>query len=170
MQELIKQLLYRQMQLILMEVHPLIRKIILQVISWTKISGPGSFNIVNSNAVQAQLTNLIQGIYQLELKVTDAPGLFSKDTIQVIVNAAVSNNLPPVAIAGNDTIIQTNQTSCTPVPITITLNGTNSYDPDGSISSYLWIGPNGIANPNAAITTITGVISGNYFYYFKSNR
>ena len=127
---------------------------------WTKISGPSSFNIVNSNAVQTQLTNLIQGVYQIELKVTDSLGLFSKDTIQVIVSAAVSNNIPPIAIAGNDTTIQTNQTSCAPVPITITLNGTNSYDPDGSISNYLWIGPNSIANPNSEITTITGVFQG----------
>ena len=127
---------------------------------WTKISGPTTFTIINSNAVQTQVTTLVQGIYQFELKVTDALGLFSKDTIQVIVNAALSNNLPPVAIGGNDTTIQTNQTSCTPVPITITLNGDNSYDPDGSISNYLWIGPNGIANPNSAITTINGVFQG----------
>ena len=128
--------------------------------AWTKISGPNSFNIVNSTAVQTQVTTLIQGTYQFELKVTDALGLFSKDTMQVIVNAALSNNFPPVAIGGNDTTIQTNQTSCTPVPITITLNGNNSYDPDGSISNYLWIGPNGIANPNSAITTINGIFQG----------
>jgi len=128
--------------------------------AWTKISGPGSFNIVNPNAVQTQVTTLSQGTYQFELKVIDAPGLFSKDTMQVIVNAAVSNNLPPVAIAGNDTIIQTNQTACTPVPITITLNGSNSYDADGSITSYLWSGSNGISNPNAAITTISGLFQG----------
>ncbi len=128
--------------------------------AWSKISGPSSFNIVNSTAVQTQVTTLVQGIYQFELKVTDALGLFSKDTIQVIVNAAVSNNNPPVAIAGNDTIIQTNQTSCTPVPITFTLNGSNSYDADGSITSYLWSGSNGISNPNAAITTISGSFQG----------
>ncbi|HEY5772556.1 MAG TPA: PKD domain-containing protein [Chitinophagaceae bacterium] len=128
--------------------------------AWTKISGPGSFNIVNPNAVQTQVTTLSQGTYQFELKVTDAPGLFSKDTMQVIVNATISNNLPPIAIAGNDTTIQTNQTSCAPVPITITLNGSNSYDADGSITSYLWSGSNGISNPNAAITTISGSFQG----------
>ena len=46
-----------------------------------------SFNIANANAVQTQVTNLAQGIYQFELKVTDAGGLFSKDTMQVTVNA-----------------------------------------------------------------------------------
>jgi hypothetical protein len=54
--------------------------------AWTKISGPSSFNITNANAVQTAITNLVQGIYQFELKVTDAGLLFSKDTIQVTVN------------------------------------------------------------------------------------
>ena len=63
---------------------------------WTKVSGPSSFNIVNSTAVQTQLTNLIQGVYQLELKVTDAGGLFSKDTMQVTVNI-----MPPPSIVCN---------------------------------------------------------------------
>ena len=134
---------------------------------WTKISGPSSFNIVNANAVQTQLTNLAQGIYQFELGVFDAQALFSKDTMEIIVSAAVSNNLRPVAIAGNDTIIQTNQASCSPVPITITLNGSNSYDSDGSITSYSWIGPNGIANPNSAITTITGKFPGAFSVILK---
>lgn len=53
---------------------------------WTKISGPSTFNISNANAVQTQVTNLVQGIYQFELKVTDAGGLFDKDTVQLIVN------------------------------------------------------------------------------------
>ena len=53
--------------------------------AWTKISGPSSFNFANANTIQTQITNLVQGIYQFELKVTDARGLFHKDTTQVIV-------------------------------------------------------------------------------------
>ena len=60
--------------------------------TWIKISGPLSFNIANANAIQTQVINLTQGIYQFELKVTDAGGLFSKDTIQVIVNSTISNS------------------------------------------------------------------------------
>ncbi|HEX6170451.1 MAG TPA: PKD domain-containing protein, partial [Chitinophagaceae bacterium] len=62
------------------------------IYAWTKISGPSSFNLINSNAVQTQLTNLLQGIYQFELKVTDAGGLFSKDTMQLTVNPIINNN------------------------------------------------------------------------------
>jgi hypothetical protein len=53
--------------------------------AWTKLSGPSSFIIANANAVQIQVTNLTQGVYEFELKVTDAGGLFSKDTMQVTV-------------------------------------------------------------------------------------
>ena len=60
---------------------------------WTKISGPSSFSISNANAVQTQATNLIEGIYKFELKVTDAGALFSKDTMLVSVNV-----IPPPSI------------------------------------------------------------------------
>ena len=61
---------------------------------WTKISGLSSSNI--ANAVQAQVTNLAQGVYQFELKVTDAGGLFAKDTVQVIVNVQPTNACDPI--------------------------------------------------------------------------
>ena len=55
--------------------------------AWTKISGPASFNIANATAAQTLISNLEQGVYQFELKVTDAGALFSKDTMWVIVNS-----------------------------------------------------------------------------------
>lgn len=55
---------------------------------WTKITN-STANIVTANGVQTQVTGLTQGIHQFELKVTDANGLSSKDTVQVKVNAAV---------------------------------------------------------------------------------
>src|SRR4030095_7831402 len=135
---------------------------------WAKITGPVSFTIANSNTIQTQVTNLVQGIYQFELKVTDASGLFSKDTMRVMVNAFNPNNLPPIAVAGNDTTIQTNQNPCnTPVPLTITLNGTNSFDPDGTIVSYLWTGNGDIANPTTAITQVSNLLPGNYAFILK---
>src|SRR5687767_808164 len=59
---------------------------------WRKISGPTSFTIANTIAAQTQVTNLIAGVYKFELKVTDAGGLFDKDTVQVTV---MMINLPP---------------------------------------------------------------------------
>jgi len=55
--------------------------------SWTKISGPASFTISNANAIQAQVINLVHGVYQFELRVTDAGTLFSKDTMQVTITS-----------------------------------------------------------------------------------
>src|SRR5215831_16138026 len=44
---------------------------------WQKISGPAPFNIVNTTDDKTVVKNLIPGIYQFELKVTDTAGLFS---------------------------------------------------------------------------------------------
>ena len=67
---------------------------------WTKISGPPSFNIANANVVRTQVTNLVEGIYQFELKVTDAGGLLSKDTVNITVNAAF-----PACDVGSRTVV-----------------------------------------------------------------
>lgn len=56
--------------------------------SWEKISGPSSFNITDSTALQTQVTSLVKGTYQFELRVTDANGLFSRDTMQIVVMAS----------------------------------------------------------------------------------
>src|SRR4030095_1252620 len=55
---------------------------------WTKISGPASFTIINATNAKSVVRNLVAGIYQFELKVTDAVGLSSKDTVQVTINSA----------------------------------------------------------------------------------
>lgn len=53
--------------------------------TWAIISGPSSSNISNLYAAKTQLTNLIQGVYQIELMVIDSDNLSAKDTIQIIV-------------------------------------------------------------------------------------
>ena len=53
---------------------------------WTKISGPTSYSIVNAASPVTDVTGLVQGIYQFELKVTDNNGAVGKDTMQVTVN------------------------------------------------------------------------------------
>jgi hypothetical protein len=67
---------------------------------WTKISGPSSFNIGNANIAQTQVANLIEGIYQFELKVIDASGLNNKDTVQVTVNPETNNSSVDIYVAG----------------------------------------------------------------------
>jgi len=43
---------------------------------WTMISGPASFTISNSSVSNPVVKNLVRGIYQFELKITDIGGLF----------------------------------------------------------------------------------------------
>ena len=62
---------------------------------WTKISGPSSFTIANPSSVQTQVTKLVEGVYQFELKVTDQFGLNDKDTVQVRVWDSSPPSLPP---------------------------------------------------------------------------
>ena len=131
---------------------------------WTKISGPTSFSISNPNAVQTQVTSLIEGVYQFELKVTDAGGLFAMDTMQVIVDALTTNH-SPVANAGSD------QTIMLPIN-TITLDGSASTDPDNNITAYSWTkisGPSSfsISNPNTVQTQVTNLTEGIYQFELK---
>lgn len=134
---------------------------------WTRISGPSSCIISNADAVQTQVTALVQGVYLFELKVTDTDNLFSLDTVQVIMNPANSSpvNHAPVACAGKDQTILLPSNS-------VTLDGTCSTDADNDISSYIWAkisGPSSsnIATPTAAQTQVNDLASGIYLFELK---
>ncbi|HSU28874.1 MAG TPA: PKD domain-containing protein [Chitinophagaceae bacterium] len=131
--------------------------------AWSKISGPAYFNITNQLGMQTTV-DLAPGIYQIELKVTDAAGLFSLDTMEIKVNPGVVNQLP-VANAGTDATFTFDLQTCSFSPVTTTLNGSGSIDPDGNITQYTWSGPGLIANPHAAITTVSGLLPGMNFFF-----
>ncbi|HEU4607116.1 MAG TPA: kelch repeat-containing protein [Chitinophagaceae bacterium] len=57
---------------------------------WSKVSGPSSCTITDPNAKETQVIHLTEGIYQFELKVTDAGGLFDKDTVSVSVTISAA--------------------------------------------------------------------------------
>ena len=130
---------------------------------WTKISGPSSYSITNSTSAATTVSGLIQGVYLLELTVTDDKGATGKDTVQVTVNAAP--NMAPTANAGGDKTIKlpTN---------TVSLSGSGS-DSDGTITSFLWTkisGPSSynFANSSSAATTVSGLIQGVYQFELKA--
>ena len=126
--------------------------------SWTKVSG-GNAYINAPNSVSTSVTGLTTGTYVFELTVTDNNGATAKDQVKITVQAAA--NQAPVAKAGNDITITlpTNST---------TLNGSQSNDPDGTIASYAWRKVSGgavnIATPNAAVTSINGLVEGTYVF------
>ncbi len=57
---------------------------------WSKVFGPSLFAIADPGAQQTPVTNLVEGVYKFELKVTDAGGLFHLDTVQITVNPDLS--------------------------------------------------------------------------------
>jgi hypothetical protein len=124
--------------------------------SWTKISGPSSYNITSTNSSNTPVTNLVNGIYVFRLTVTDNNGASSSDDVSVTVNQL------PTANAGNDVTLQlpTN---------TVTVNGATSTDQDGSIVSYKWEKVSGpstftITTPNQVSTSITNLVAGTYVF------
>lgn len=56
---------------------------------WTKIAGPSSFNISHANQSRTDVSDLVEGTYLFELKVTYDGGAPIKDTMQVTVNPIV---------------------------------------------------------------------------------
>ena len=111
--------------------------------SWVLISGLGSVIISNSNQVIAGVSGLTPGSYTFQLTVTDNGGATSSDSVTVTVNPAINNNQPPVAMAGSDTTIY--------MPVSsFQLNASDSYDPDGNITSYQW---QEISGPNIAVAS-----------------
>jgi hypothetical protein len=128
--------------------------------SWTLISGTGAATILNPNTATPTVTGLQAGVYVFQLVVTDNDGSTGTDQVQITVNAAPIE--PPVANAGADQaiVLPTNST---------TLNGTKSYDPDGTLVSYEWTevsGPSNavIGNYNTPTPTVSGLIVGQYIF------
>ncbi len=124
---------------------------------WTKISGPSAGSIVNASAATTNVNGLEEGVYQFELKVTDNNGASSTSVVSITVKPAP---LPPVADAGGNITITLPQNS-------ITLDGSASSAPSGSIVSYLWKKSSGPSDGNisdaaSAITAVSGLVEGTY--------
>jgi 6-phosphogluconolactonase (cycloisomerase 2 family) len=116
---------------------------------WTKIAGPSQYTLASPTLAKTGLSDLAEGVYQFELKVTDNSGATAKDTISVTVNAV--SNQSPVADAGKK------QTISLPVN-SATLNGNASSDKDGTIAAYKW---SEISGPTSASIETAGLVSTN---------
>ncbi len=122
---------------------------------WIKIAGPAEGIISSPNSGYTSVYNLVQGVYKFELTVKDDKGSYSRDTVEITVNAGV--NQVPEADAGTDQIIE--------LPInTITLTGSGT-DFDGTIASLSWTkisGPEGVTllSPDSASTVINNLVAG----------
>ncbi|MGB6279933.1 MAG: PKD domain-containing protein, partial [Syntrophobacteria bacterium] len=117
---------------------------------WEQTSGP-SVSLSNPRAIRLTFTSpSVAGgklkSLRFKLTVTDYGG--SKDTDTIVVNVTGEND-PPRADAGPDQNVDEETT--------VTLNGSNSFDPDDGIASYQWIqiaGPSvSLSNPQAVQST-----------------
>ena len=123
---------------------------------WTQTGGI-AVALSNSTAVQPTFTAPNVGpsgaSLTFQLTVTDSGGLQSSDTCIVTVSSV---NLPPVADAGPDQMVSEGDV--------VTLDGSNSIDPDGTIATYLWTQTGGpsvvLSDPSASQPTFTAPVVG----------
>lgn len=129
--------------------------------AWTKISGPSQFNIASPSQAQTVISNLVQGSYQFQLRVTDNAGATGTSNVTITVNPATAANQPPVANAGADRVIT--------LPVnSVNLSGSGT-DADGSIASYAWSkisGPSSFNFSNTAIAnpSVSNLSAGTYTF------
>jgi hypothetical protein len=132
---------------------------------WTQVSGPGTAVIGSASSLSTGVSGLVAGSYVFKLTATDDNSLTAASIVTITVDAAVTPppaHVPPVANAGPDQTIS--------LPFTdLTLDGSGSYDTDGTIVSYNWVelaGDGGvtIVNSSQAQPTIYGLIAGTYVF------
>jgi subtilisin family serine protease len=93
---------------------------------WTQLEGAPVQIQNGGTAVATFIAPPTAGLLVFQLTVTDQLGFTSSDTVV----ANVFLNLKPVANAGQDRIVRPGTS--------VTLDGTASHDPDGTIASYAW--------------------------------
>jgi ribosomal protein L14/predicted esterase len=133
--------------------------------AWSKTSGPASYSISNAGGATPAVSNLAQGVYVFTLQVTDNGGATASSSVTVTVNAAATLppvNQAPISNAGSNI-------SITLPTNNITLDGSASSDPDGTISTYAWSKTSGpvsysISNGDAAITSVSALTQGVYVF------
>lgn len=126
---------------------------------WAQISGPSIAKLGTPNSGTTMATTLKAGVYIFGLLVINNYKDSSAASVTITV---IPQNLPPVVDVGTD------QTITAPVS-SVTVDGSLSKDPDGSIASYSWSQVSGpststIANSNVAKTAISSLVPGIYIF------
>ncbi|MDX1624508.1 MAG: PKD domain-containing protein [Gemmatimonadota bacterium] len=97
--------------------------------AWTFASSPGDAPPLDgADSAEPSFTAPEDGVYELELEVTDPAGASDTDRTRVVVGQ--EGNAAPSADAGDDRTVV--------VDSEVTLNGSRSSDPDGDPLAFLW--------------------------------
>lgn len=128
---------------------------------WAKVAGPNRFTFNQWWTATPTVSNLAQGTYTFRLRIRDSRGGFSEDFVNVVVDGGTVSQLP-VANAGADQTITLPTNS-------VTLNGSGSSDPDGTLTLYVWtkiVGPStyGLTGVNSAIANLNNLVQGTYSF------
>lgn len=123
--------------------------------TWAKISGPNSFAIQNKTSLNTKVSDLTEGIYLFELRVTDNQDAFSTDIVEV----RVMHDRDPFVIAGNDSTIR--------LPYSRALLTATTVDNDFDTAMYNWTkiaGPGQLImdSSNSRQTRIIDLVEGSY--------
>ena len=128
---------------------------------WSQISGTSVTIDAPEEATTSFTSPNEEGEFKFKLVVTDNEIANNADTISVTV---VNTNISPFADAGTDQSVGFSQV--------VTLDGSGSSDPDGTIESYLWSQISGtsvaLETPNEATTTLTSPTEENILVFSLS--
>ncbi|NDW10778.1 glycosyl hydrolase [Dysgonomonas sp. 520] len=128
---------------------------------WKQLDSNSPVTIQAANQATTQVSGLQLGTYVFEVSIVDSNGFTASDEVVVVV---MQGNFAPIANPGNSLTIPFSQKE-------VTLDGSKSYDPDGTIVKYEWeqIDSNNKlaisqenANPNA---TVTGFEEGKLYIF-----
>ncbi|TRX60127.1 T9SS type B sorting domain-containing protein [Fulvivirga sp. M361] len=128
--------------------------------AWSRTGGPSSATLNNISTPNLTASDLVEGVYQFELTVTDNDGNTGQDQVQVIVNPQVVNQPPTLELGSN-------------ISITLPVNSTNIVanpsDPDGSVTTYLWSQQSGpssamLSGTNTNTLTSSNLLEGTYTF------
>lgn len=105
---------------------------------WRQISGPVSYIINYPDSSKTKLGNLTAGNYSFELTVTDAGGLFSKDTVLISVMKAAKEYDLDITYEGRYTFTDNvNVWDYGDYFDMIGINGHVTFDPFGDLQFYI---------------------------------
>lgn len=126
---------------------------------WTQVSGPNTATLTGATTATISLSNLIDGTYVFNIRVTDNRGGAANDQVSVIV-APQAANVNPTVNAGNNRNITLPTNS-----VTITATASDS---DGTIASRQWTKVSGPAATLGGATTLTltasALVEGTYVF------
>ena len=121
--------------------------------NWSKLSGPRITDASNVSTDHPSFTANYTGTYVIQLIVNDGTVDSAADTVTITV---VSGNNAPIADAGEDSTVN--------VGTLVTLDASDSLDPDGNTLNYAWSQVSGatvtLSNTAAVEPTFTPTVAG----------